>query len=150
MAKLNFVNSVSINELRKMIPLVASELTVVIQSEPGCGKTSLLSMIAEDNGNLDEALQLAQGARAKLPESADVNDTIGWIYYKKNMAPQAIAALKESVDRSPRNPLFHYHLGLAYVQRGDRARARASFEEALRLGSSFPGADDARRQLGTL
>ena len=51
MAKLNFVNSVSINELRKMIPLVASELTVVIQSEPGCGKTSLLSMIAEDNGD---------------------------------------------------------------------------------------------------
>ena len=51
MAKLNFVNSVSINELRKLIPLVASELTVVVQSEPGCGKTSLLSMIAEDNGD---------------------------------------------------------------------------------------------------
>lgn len=51
MSKINFTPMVSINELRKMIPLIASELTVVVQSEPGCGKTSLLSMIAEDNGD---------------------------------------------------------------------------------------------------
>ena len=51
MSKMNFTPMVSINELRKMIPLIASELTVVVQSEPGCGKTSLLSMIAADNGD---------------------------------------------------------------------------------------------------
>lgn len=51
MAKVQFVNTVTIQELRKIIPLIGGELTPVIQSEPGCGKTSLLSMIAADNGD---------------------------------------------------------------------------------------------------
>jgi hypothetical protein len=51
MSKVNFQLTATIEELRTFIPLVGSELTVVIQSEPGCGKTSLLSMMAEDNGD---------------------------------------------------------------------------------------------------
>ena len=51
MAQVQFVNTVSINELRTIIPLIGGELTPIIQSEPGCGKTSLLSMIASDNGD---------------------------------------------------------------------------------------------------
>jgi hypothetical protein len=51
MAKVQTVETVSINELRKIIPLIGGELTPIIQSEPGCGKTSLLAMIAEDNGD---------------------------------------------------------------------------------------------------
>ena len=51
MSKMNFTPTVSINELRKMIPLIGTELTIVIQSEPGCGKTSLLKMIEEDHGD---------------------------------------------------------------------------------------------------
>jgi len=51
MSKVSFTDTVTIEELRKMIPLIAPDLTVVVQSEPGCGKTSLLGMIAEDNGD---------------------------------------------------------------------------------------------------
>ena len=51
MSKVNMLEEMSINELRGFIPLVGGELTVVVQSEPGCGKSSLLSMIAEDNGD---------------------------------------------------------------------------------------------------
>jgi len=51
MSKVNTLEAMSIDELRSFIPLVGGELTVVVQSEPGCGKTSLLSMIAEDNGD---------------------------------------------------------------------------------------------------
>lgn len=51
MSKVSKVNTVTIGELRKMIPIICKDLTMVIQSEPGCGKTSLLSMIAMDNGD---------------------------------------------------------------------------------------------------
>ena len=50
MATVNTVNTVTINELRKVIPAIGVELTPVIQSEPGCGKTSLLNMLKEDLG----------------------------------------------------------------------------------------------------
>ena len=51
MSKINFNATVTINELRKTIPLIGSSLTPIILSEPGCGKTSLLSMIEQDLGD---------------------------------------------------------------------------------------------------
>jgi hypothetical protein len=51
MTTVNLRDTVSIEELRRLIPTIGESLTVVVQSEPGCGKTSLLSMIAEDNGD---------------------------------------------------------------------------------------------------
>lgn len=49
--KIDNSKTMTIAELRKFIPAVAASIAVVIQSEPGCGKTSLLSMIAEDMGD---------------------------------------------------------------------------------------------------
>jgi len=43
--------TVSIKELRTLIPTIGHEITPIIQSEPGCGKTSLLKMIEEDLGD---------------------------------------------------------------------------------------------------
>jgi|TARA_R110002020_G_scaffold151479_2_gene328514 hypothetical protein len=43
--------TVTIEELRKAIPTIGVELTPIIQSEPGCGKTSILGMIEEDLGD---------------------------------------------------------------------------------------------------
>lgn len=51
MASVNNINTVTINELRTLIPAIGTELTPIIQSEPGCGKTSLLNMIREDLGD---------------------------------------------------------------------------------------------------
>lgn len=51
MSKVNLHDTVTINELRTLIPVIGSELTPIIQSEPGCGKTSLLSMMKEDMGD---------------------------------------------------------------------------------------------------
>lgn len=43
--------SMDIDELRRFIPAVSKDLSVIVQSEPGCGKTSLLAMIAADHGD---------------------------------------------------------------------------------------------------
>ena len=51
MSKINLVDTVSISELRKLIPIVGKTLTPVIVSEPGVGKTSLLKMMEEDLGD---------------------------------------------------------------------------------------------------
>lgn len=48
---LNFEKTMTISELRTFIPAVAEDITVMVKSEPGCGKTSLLGMIAEDIGD---------------------------------------------------------------------------------------------------
>jgi hypothetical protein len=48
---LSFDTPVSINDLRTAIPLYGPHITMVVKSEPGVGKSTLLKMIAEDNGD---------------------------------------------------------------------------------------------------
>jgi hypothetical protein len=50
----------------------------------------------------------------------------------------------------PANPVYQYHLGLAYSRTEDPTRAREFLEAALRLKPDFAGAADARTILSTL
>jgi Flp pilus assembly protein TadD len=111
---------------------------------------NLAYMYAVRGEQLDRALQLAQTAKAGLPESAAVSDTLAYVYIRKQLGSLAIPLLRQAVEKEPRNPVFHYHLGLAYSQTGDKAAARRALEQALKLGADFEGAGEARTLLRTL
>jgi putative PEP-CTERM system TPR-repeat lipoprotein len=110
---------------------------------------NLAWMQAESGENLDVALQLAQTAYSKLPENADVSDTLGFVYYKKGLYPQAVKMLRASVEKEPTQPLFHYHLGLALSKSGDSEGAVKHLSKALEL-PNFSEAAEARAVLATL
>ena len=77
-------------------------------------------------------------------------DTVGYVYLRKQLPQLAVPLFERCAEKDPKNPEYHYHLGLAYAQTGDSAKARRSLEEALRLNPSFPGAADAQKTLATL
>jgi tetratricopeptide (TPR) repeat protein len=103
-----------------------------------------------EGGNLDVALQLAQTAKAQLPNQHEVDDTLGWIYYKKGMQTRAIESFENSTLKQPTNALYAYHLGLAYYKNGDTAKAKTELERALRLKPDFDGAQDAKKILSSI
>ena len=106
---------------------------------------------ANTNGaNLDVALQLAQTAKAQLPNQHEVDNTLGWIYYKKGLTTRAIESLEISALKQPNNAVYAYQLGLAYHKNGDLEKARKELERALRLKSNFEGADDAKKVLESI
>jgi tetratricopeptide (TPR) repeat protein len=106
---------------------------------------------AENGGaNLDIALQLAQTAKARLPNSWEANDTLGWIYYKKGLATLAVSAFRQGVEQNPSNPTVQYHLGLAHLKAGNRVEAQKALQRALGLDPKFAAAEDAKRVLGTI
>jgi len=111
---------------------------------------NLAWIYADARTNLDMAVQLAQSAVQKNPDSPEVSDTLGWAYYQKDLASLAIPPFRQSTLKDPGNPLYHYHLGLALVKAGDAAKGRQSLEKALTLQKDFEGAEQARRVLGTL
>jgi len=84
-----------------------------------------------------------------LPTAHEINDTLGWLYYKKNQASLAVSTLQSAVSAQPNNPVYLYHLGAAYALNKDKANARQSLERALNLGQ-FDGAGDARKLLDSL
>ena len=59
---------------------------------------------ANTNGNLDVALQLAQTAKAQLPNRHEVDDTLGWIYYKKGLSSLADRIAEPSAHAAARQP----------------------------------------------
>ena len=110
-----------------------------------------LAYIYADRGErLNEALTLAQQAKEQMPNSHEINDTLGWVYYKKDMANLAVRPFETSVEQDPKNAIYHYHLGLAYAKAGDTGKARKSLEQALKLQPDFAGANEARAALGSL
>src|SRR6185295_18219927 len=106
---------------------------------------NLAWIYAEEGQNLDVALQLAQTAKAQLPERPEVNDTLGWVYYKKGLATLAIPAFRDSVEKAPKSAVYQYHLGLAYAKAGDKEAARKALTAALQMDPKFSGAADAQR-----
>ena len=111
---------------------------------------NLAFLHAERGHNLEQALALAKGAAERLKDVPEAQDTVGWIYFKKGQPALAIPEFEACVRKAPTNPLFHFHLGLAYSRTGDIAKARRALGEALRLSPSFAGADEARRTLASL
>ena len=110
---------------------------------------NLAYIYAEEGTNLDEALQLATAAKQRLPNDANVDDTIGWIYYKKGLYDLAVKAFEESLKKSPDNPDVLFHLGLTHAQLGDKAKSREALERALKLNPQV-GGELARRVLASV
>ncbi|MEP7304137.1 MAG: tetratricopeptide repeat protein [Acidobacteriota bacterium] len=108
---------------------------------------NLAWLYAEGSGNLDVAMQLAVSASQQLPKVPEVTDTLGWIYVKKGLAELAIPPLLASVEGDPKNASYRYHLGLAYVKKGDKRKAKDAFDEALKLQPGLKEAADARAAL---
>jgi Tfp pilus assembly protein PilF len=118
-----------------------------VEANAAVAANNLAWLYVSSNKKLDEALQLAQTAMQQLPDEPNIRDTIGWIYYRKNMAAQAIPHLERSIRISPYEPLFRYHLGMALVQTGDWNKAREELHRAFSLRPTFEGAEEAKKAL---
>lgn len=110
---------------------------------------NLAFIYAEQGTNLDMALQLATAAKQRLPNDASVDDTIGWVYYKKGMPSLAVRPLEESLKKRPDTAEVLFHLGLTYAKLGEKAKARAALERALKLDPRI-GGDEARQVLASV
>ena len=115
------------------------ERLVEVAPRAAVASNNLAWMYASRGEQLDRALQLAQAAKAELPDNPAINDTLAFVYLKKQLPSLAIPLLNLAIAKEPGNPAYHYHLGLAYIQSGDKAAARKSLEQALKLKGGFRG-----------
>jgi putative PEP-CTERM system TPR-repeat lipoprotein len=111
---------------------------------------NLAYLYAQSGSNLDVALQLAQNAKAQVPNHPDINDTLGWIYALKGLPSLAIPPLTASTQANPSNATYAYHLGVAYSKAGDKAKAKAALERAVKLGGDSADAREAKNLLASM
>jgi tetratricopeptide (TPR) repeat protein len=104
---------------------------IQLQPDNAGALNNLAYLLTERGGNLDEALGLIQRALQKVPGQPNYTDTLARIYLKKKLDESAIRTLGNLVRQNPQNPTFHYHLGEAWLQKGDKTKAKTELETAL-------------------
>ena len=111
---------------------------------------SLLAEHRQDPESLERAYQLAKRLRS-APEPA-FQDTYGWVLFRRGEFERALQPLTQAAIGLPENPLVQYHLGMAYAELGQTARAIESLVRAIELAgdSPLPQFKDARARLDVL
>jgi len=137
------------------------ESAIQLDPDLAVAKNNLAYLLAEqEGGNLDRALDLAQEAKAMLPDNPNAADTLGWVLYKKNVPGAAIGYLREAINNmrpeDPQIALVRHHLALAYEANDEPEQALEVLEQALQdleairarqqeQGSEPPWAEELRR-----
>jgi tetratricopeptide (TPR) repeat protein len=126
------------------------DATLRLDANNGISLNNLAFLIAEHNGDLDDALTKAQKAKQLLPNTYEVADTLGWIYLKKNLSDNAIEIFKDLTTKAPNQSTFHYHLGMALYQKGDKPKAIKELQDSLKYNPPKDERDKVQQLLGRL
>ena len=113
----------------------------------------LASQFADANvqPKLSEALDLANKALGMAQKEVDsdkkdapgpeeislIQDTIGWVYYRRGDNKQALNALLDAVNGAPRQPEIRYHIAMVYLALNDPISAKAEFIHATLLNKNY-------------
>jgi len=87
--------------------------------------------------NPDEALPLAQQAAEIAPDNPAVQDTLGFVFYRKGDYRNAINYVKTAVTKEP-TPRRQFHLAMCYSKSGDQNLAAKTMAAALEKDPNLP------------
>jgi tetratricopeptide (TPR) repeat protein len=108
----------------------------------------LLATYKSDQPSLVRAQQLS----APFANSNDgaLLDASGWVLLKSGHLDRALPVLQRAESRDPTSDLIRYHVAMAELQAGERAKGQADLKAALSGSPSFPGVTEARSALASL
>ncbi|MGB7862769.1 MAG: tetratricopeptide repeat protein [Candidatus Sulfotelmatobacter sp.] len=123
------------------------EHALALDSDFAPALANLAYVQAEQGGELNVALGLAQKAKSLLPNMDAITDTLAWIEYRKGEYGEALPAFQECVRKDPLRASYRYHLGMTLLAKGDKRGAKNSLEAALKLNLAGDDAQKARETL---
>lgn len=135
--------------MQKDYPAALTYFRKVVNADPAnvVALNNLAYLLASQTGQFDEALKYAQQVKEIAPDNKGVDDTIGWIMYRKGLYRSAVKYL-ETAAAGQSDPVVHYHLGMAYLKLGDK-RGQPTLRAALKIAPNLPEARMAQQLLST-
>jgi tetratricopeptide (TPR) repeat protein len=111
---------------------------------------NLAWILIEYGGDKERAMSYAETAWQAFPRDPYIGDTLGWVYYHKQMYARSVSLLKESIDQLPEHPLILYHYGMAQYANNNSVEAKKSLAKFLTLSPDNPHAHKAKEALAAL
>ena len=129
---------------RKSEAMAGYEKAIELDDNMAQSKNNLAYLLAEsDGGDLDRALDLAQEAKAMLPDSPNTADTLGWVLYRRGIPSAAVGYLREAIAGmeagSSEIAMVRHHLALAYEANNQKDMAIEALELSLSELEAYQG-----------
>jgi tetratricopeptide (TPR) repeat protein len=115
------------NAMAKMQEVVA------LDPENGAALNYVGYTWADNNLNLDMALEYIKKAVDLMPDDGYIRDSLGWIYFKLGDINQAIIELEKASEMVQDDPVIKEHLGDVYLQTNQPEKALAAYEVSYDL-----------------
>jgi FimV-like protein len=112
--------------------VAAYRQSLALEPENPLMMNNLAWNLALSETNLDEALQLAQRALQKAPESSQYADTLGFVYLKLKQFDRALQTFRGIVRKDPAISIYKIHLAMGLIASKQPQEARTELEAALR------------------
>lgn len=97
---------------------------------------------ADMNKNLDEAYGLARKALSIKPDDVYIQDTVGWIYYRKGRYEDALKVFESALSANTDESVIAEHLGDTYYKLKLPQKAKQMYQRAMKNEKS---ADNIRK-----
>ncbi len=88
---------------------------------------------ADNNVNLEKALEYIQKSMNLKPGSGYIQDSLGWVYFRMGKLDLAIQEINAALLLEPDDPNIYEHLGDIYQKQGKRKKAADAFKKAEKL-----------------
>jgi putative PEP-CTERM system TPR-repeat lipoprotein len=129
--------------LQNDLPRATAQYDAVLKRQPD----NVLAM-----NNLGGLLQASNPGRASelltkavqlVPNSPDINDSLGWLKVQQKDVANGLSYLRRAHDLRSSDPAISYHLVVALDANGKRNDARALLKSLLASGKAFPDKQSA-------
>jgi len=106
---------------------------------------NLAYALAVRKNKAQEALPLAEKAYELAKNSANVADTLGWIYHLAGQDAKAARLLAEAVKSAIPNPEMHLHFAVVSAATGDKMAAEIALQRALELDPKLEESEEVKQ-----
>lgn len=128
----------------------AAQLEAALQQAPQSVPALNNLAWAYDQLGDPRAESLAERAHRIAPQSAEVDDTFGWILAQRHEAARAVPLLAEAVKRNADDPEVEYHYAYALLAAGKRDEAERILTRILATSRPFDSRAAAQRLLASV
>ncbi len=88
---------------------------------------------ADNNVNLEKALEYVQKAMRLKPGNGYIQDSLGWVYFRMGKFDLAIHEILEALKLEPTDPHIYEHLGDIYREQGNIRKAEEAYKKAKKV-----------------
>ncbi|MBW2466206.1 MAG: tetratricopeptide repeat protein [Deltaproteobacteria bacterium] len=113
--------------------MVKMQRVIALDPENGAALNYVGYTWADNNLNLDKALEYIKKAVELMPDDGYIRDSLGWVYFKIGDVKQAIIELEKAAEMVEDDPVIKEHLGDAYLQADQPEKSLAAYEASYKL-----------------